>query len=105
MQNSCTLKENVRTMHQHNGASSGPAKPIRSGLHTRAAVSHAVSCNNIPGIRKIRGPQAPHDPTHVTRARARDASRRVVSRRGGVSGQQTTERSFCPANLLFVFSV
>lgn len=33
--------------------------------------------NNIPSIRKIRGPQAPHDLTHVTRARV--ALRRVAA--------------------------
>lgn len=47
--------------------------------------------SNIEGVRKIREPQAPHDPAHVTL-------------RHSVAGQ-TTERSFCPANLLFVFSV
>ena len=52
--------------------------------------------NNIPGVRKIREPQAPHDPTHVTR-NSHSASCSLPD--------QTAERSFCPANLLFVFSV
>lgn len=88
-------------VYRHNKISRS-ANPLDSGRepYTRAEGPRCQVAfyNSIPATMKCL-----RDPTYTWPRHA--ALRRVASRRGGMCGEQTTERSFCPANLLFVFSV